>query len=96
MGIRRLVKGHDTHGKAGFASDVEVEPVSVTLLPGTEFSRLWGADHPCQFPDDGSMPVAPDYFPPLGGFRFGLFTLAPDAVAMPVDLDMDAIHRAGR
>jgi mannose-6-phosphate isomerase-like protein (cupin superfamily) len=90
MGIRRIVTGHDSNGKAVFASDEEVEPVSVSLLPGTEFYRLWGADQPCQFPDDGSKPAAPRYFPSPGGFRFGLFTLAPDSVSMPEDLDMEA------
>ncbi len=90
MGIRRIVTGHSTNGKAVFASDADVEPVSVALLPGTEFYRLWGGDQPSRFPDDGSKPPAPDYFPPVGGFRFGLFTLAPDNTSIPNDLDMEA------
>jgi hypothetical protein len=90
MAVRRVVTGHDAKGKAVFASDVEVEPITVSLLPGTEFCRVWGADQPPRFPDDGAAPAAPMYFPPLGGFRFGSFTLAPDAVALPEDLDMAA------
>ncbi|MCO5349410.1 MAG: cupin domain-containing protein [Bryobacteraceae bacterium] len=90
MGIRCVVTGHDSSGKAVFASDGEVEPISVSLLPGTEFYRLWGADQPCRFPDDGLKPSAPGYFPPVGGFRFGLFTLAPDGASIPDDLDMEA------
>lgn len=57
MGIRRVVTGHDANGKAVFASDEEVEPITLALLPGTEFYRLWGADKPRQFPDDGSAQV---------------------------------------
>ena len=37
------------------------------------------------FPDDGSPPAQPAYFPPIGGFRFGLFTVAPDGEATVPD-----------
>lgn len=90
MGIRRVVTGHDTDGKAVFASDEVVEPITLDLLPGTEFFRLWGADEPCSFPDAGSEPVNVNYFPPLGGFRFGLFTVPPDTVTALEDLDIEA------
>jgi mannose-6-phosphate isomerase-like protein (cupin superfamily) len=90
MKVRRVVTGHSAEGKAIFASDEEVDPITVSLLPGVEFHTLWGADEPARFPDDGSPRPAPNYFPPVGGFRFGLFTLAPDSVAMPEDLDMQA------
>ncbi len=90
MGIRRVVTGHDEHGKAVFASDSEVEPITLGLLPGAEFYRLWGADEPCSFPDDGSPPPAVQYFPGVGGFRFGLFSVAPDAQIGYDDLDIPA------
>lgn len=41
-------------------------------------------------PADGSPPPAPSYFPPPGGFRFGLFTLGPDTATLPADLDVGA------
>ena len=75
MGIRRVVTGHDANGKAVFASDKEVEPITLALLPGMEFYLLWGSDTPTRFPDDGSPPAQHTYFPPVGGFRFGLFTV---------------------
>ena len=53
MGIRRVVTGHDAAGNAVFASDEVVEPVTVDLLPQTEFYRIWGADAPLRFPDAG-------------------------------------------
>lgn len=77
MGIRCVVTGHDSSGKAVFASDGKVEPISVSLLPGIEYYRLWGADQPCRFPDDGLKPPAPGYFPPVGGFRSGCSRLRP-------------------
>ena len=88
MKVRRVVTGHTAAGKATVASDSEVDPITLDLMPGTEFCRLWGADEAPTFPNVGSPPAAPAYFPPVGGFRFGLFTLAPDSVAMPKDLDM--------
>jgi mannose-6-phosphate isomerase-like protein (cupin superfamily) len=91
MDVRRVVTGHDADGKAVFVSDERVPPIIPSLLPGNEFHRLWGADEAPQFPDDGSRPDAPQYFPPVGGFRFGLFTIPPDGGAgAPAHLDIHA------
>ena len=78
--VRRVVTGHDAGGKAVFASDEQVEPVTLGLMPGSEFHRLWGGDQAPTFPDDGAPPAQPTYFPPVGGFRFGMFTI-PGAAA---------------
>jgi mannose-6-phosphate isomerase-like protein (cupin superfamily) len=90
MGIRRVVTGHSADGKAIVASDEVVEPIRLSLLPGAEFYRLWGADSPPPMPDDGTMPPHQAYFPPLGGFRFGLFTVPPATAVTPDDLDIAA------
>lgn len=81
MGIRRVATGHSPVGKAVFASDEIVEPVTTPLLPGFELYRLWGADEPVNLPDDGSRPPHINYFPPVGGFRFGVFTVPPDGTS---------------
>lgn len=88
MGVRRVVTGHSAEGKAVIASDDEIEPIQLSLLPGYEFVRLWGADEVLEFPDDGAMPAHAAYFPPLGGFRFGLFTVAPNSEVIVEDLDI--------
>jgi Cupin domain len=80
MNIRRVVTGHDTSGKSVFVSDETVEPRVPALMPAAEFHMLWGGDKTPQFPDDGSMPNWHTYFPPVGGFRFGMFTV-PAGVA---------------
>jgi mannose-6-phosphate isomerase-like protein (cupin superfamily) len=91
MDARRVVTGHDADGKAVFVSDEKVEPVTLALLPGSEFHLLWGADEAPRFPDDGSRPAAPRYFPPVGGVRFGFFTIPPDGgQGAPPDLDLAA------
>jgi mannose-6-phosphate isomerase-like protein (cupin superfamily) len=91
MEVRRVVTGHDAGGKAVFVDDQMVAPVTLTLLPGSEFHRLWGSDTPSSFPDDGTRPPDGDYFPPLHGFRFGFFTIPPDGGAgIPADLDVTA------
>jgi mannose-6-phosphate isomerase-like protein (cupin superfamily) len=90
MRVRRVVTGHDGAGKAVFASDELVDPVTVALIPGGEFHLLWGADAPPTFPDDGSATPQPTYFPPLGGYRFGLFTVPPAAGPAPGELDLEA------
>ena len=83
MDIRRVVTGHDADGKAVFASDERVPPLTMGALPGAEFHRLWGGDEPPTFPDDGSPRPQTTYFPPVGGFRFGLFTVPPAVTAAP-------------
>ena len=91
MDVRRVVTGHDDGGKAIFVSDEQVAPIVPTLLPGNEFHRLWGGDVTPHFPDDGARPADGAYFPPVGGFRFGFFTIPPDGGAgAPPDLDFEA------
>ena len=91
MDARRVVTGHSDSGKAVFVSDEMVPPVTLALLPGSEFHRLWGADSTLSFPGDGTRPDGVRYFPPVGGFRVGFFTIPPDGGAgAPADLDFGA------
>ncbi len=90
MRVRRVVTGHDRNGKAVFASDEQVAPLTVKLIPGAEFHGLWGADQAPTFPDDGGPTAQPSYFPRVGGYRFGLFTVPPATVPAPADLDLQA------
>jgi mannose-6-phosphate isomerase-like protein (cupin superfamily) len=91
MDVRRVVTGHDAGGKAVFVSDEQVAPIIPDLLPGNEFHRLWGGDEAPQFPDDGTRPDDRSYFPPVGGYRFGFFTIPPDGGAgAPPDVDIMA------
>jgi hypothetical protein len=85
--IRRVATGHDERGKAEFASDDILEPMTLAAMPGAEFHRVWGGDVAPRFPDDGTPPDQPMYFPPVGGYRFGFFSVAPAGSAPPDDLD---------
>ena len=77
MRVRRVVTGHDADGKAVIASDTEVDGFRPSLTPGSEFHRLWGGDEPPSFPDHGVRARHDQYFPPIGGFRFGFFAVPP-------------------
>src|SRR5207253_1890940 len=91
MKVRRVVTGQVDGGKSVFVSDEEVEPVTLSLIPGAEFHRLWGADQTVQLPTDGSLPPHRDYFPPAGGFRWGFFTLpAAGGMGLPEGFDIAA------
>ncbi|MGA2106346.1 MAG: cupin domain-containing protein [Syntrophorhabdales bacterium] len=89
MKIRRVVTGHGPDRKSGVASDTLVDPVTIALAPGTEFFTLWGGDDAPSFPDDGSPHAFSTYFPPSGGFRFCVTTVAPERVR-PEVLDIEA------
>ncbi len=94
MDVRRVVTGHDAAGKAVIVTDDQVAPITLALMPTTEFHRVWGADSVRTFPDDGSAPEAVRYFPPVGGFRFGFFTIPPDdGHGVPEGVDVRAGFR---
>jgi hypothetical protein len=91
-GLRRVVTGHSADGKAVFASDEQVEPIS---LAGTStLHPIWSADDAPTFPDDGSLPATTGYWPPVGGFRYLLMTIAPaDAPRTEPTVDTDELNR---
>ena len=88
--VRRVVTGVDANGKSVFVSDEQVDATTLSLLPGSEFHKLWGADTVPAVPTDGQQPPHHTYFPPPGGFRFGFFTVPPEGGELPADLDITA------
>jgi mannose-6-phosphate isomerase-like protein (cupin superfamily) len=90
MKVRRVVTGQTADGTSVFVSDEAVDPVTLQLLPGSEFHRLWGTDGPVVLPTDGAAPSAPRYFPPVDGFRFAVFTIGPGSEEIAADIDVDA------
>jgi mannose-6-phosphate isomerase-like protein (cupin superfamily) len=90
MKVRRVVTGQDKTCKSVFVSDTEVDPIEMAIMPGTAFHRLWGSDTSPTLPTDGTKPATPGYFPTTDGYRFAFFTLGPDSVAVPEDLDLNA------
>ena len=90
MKVRRVVTGHTPDGKSVIASDTEVDAITSPMAPEMEFHRLWGANKAPTFPDDGSPHPNPAYFPPIGGFRFILFSVPPDSITPPENLDIKA------
>jgi len=77
-------------GKSVVVADNQVEPIAVSLMPGVEFHRLWGANAAPTLPTGGEPPDQNGYFPPPGGYRFGFFTLPPESTAVPEGLDLEA------
>jgi hypothetical protein len=78
MDIYCVVTGQNESGKSVIVRNTPVKPVSLALLPGYEFHRLWGSDSALELPSDGTPPSQPRYFPPKNGFRFGFFTIPPN------------------
>ena len=94
MKVRRVVTGHDASGKAAIVSDEQVEPITMALLQDAENHRLWGVDEPPSFPDAGAATTGLEYYPPVGGMRFGFFTV-PTADATAPDADFDIATALG-
>ena len=94
--FRRVVTGHDARGRAVFASDEQVPSLALPGLPGTEICDLWGADATLNYPDDGAKPAYETFFPPVGGCRFLVFTVPPDAQGGAEDANAspEALHAA--
>jgi mannose-6-phosphate isomerase-like protein (cupin superfamily) len=78
MDIRCVITGQNEAGRAAVIRMEAVKPVTLALLPGYEFHRIWGNDAVPELPSDGTAPPHPRYFPARHGFRFGFFTIPPD------------------
>jgi mannose-6-phosphate isomerase-like protein (cupin superfamily) len=87
--VRRVVTGHRTDGKSIIASDQAVTGIALPGRPGAILTTLWGADETLTYPDEGGEPRHHEWFPPIGGFRFIEFVLAPDRTS-PADSDPQA------
>lgn len=72
-----VVTGQTRSGKSIIVSHGAVEPVTVGMIPGVEFYRIWGSDTMVELPSAGTPPAQSQFFPPKNGFRFGMFSLAP-------------------
>jgi len=68
MDIHCVVTGQNESGKSVIVRHTPVKPVSLALLPGYEFHRLWGSDSVPELPSDGTPPSQPRYFPPQEWF----------------------------
>ncbi len=90
MDIHCVVTGQNASGKSVFARSTPIKPVSLALLPGYEFHRVWGSDSIPELPADGAPPSQPRYFPPKHGFRFAFFTIPPDATTRVDRVNMAA------
>lgn len=88
MTVRRVVTGHDAKGRAVVVSDERIDPILHPFNPDYSVNWLWGNDGSPEFPDSGLEPEKTTYHPPLGGFRFGLFTLPGRDSVPPADLDI--------
>jgi hypothetical protein len=58
MNIRCVITGQKESGKSVFVRDAPVAPVTLGLLPGFEFHRLWGSESVVDLPSDGMSPHA--------------------------------------
>jgi len=89
--LRCVVTGQTKSGKSIIASHGAMKPLTVGMIPGVEFYRIWGSDTSVELPCDGTPPTQPQYFPPKNGFRFGMFSLPPATSAKaPTDKTQQA------
>jgi mannose-6-phosphate isomerase-like protein (cupin superfamily) len=89
--IRRVVTGHSPTGKAVFVSDERVAATPMGTGAAGGFHQLWGGDEPPIFPDEGRLPAQATFFPPVGGYRIVVVTMAPAGVSRRPEGDVDAV-----
>jgi mannose-6-phosphate isomerase-like protein (cupin superfamily) len=81
MEMKCVVTGQDKSGKSIIVRSGPAEAITLSLLPGYAFHRVWGSDVVPQLPSDGTPTAQPRYFPGPHGFRFGFVTIPPDAAS---------------
>jgi len=96
-GVRCVVTGQAKSGKSVIVSQAMVPPVTVALMPGYEFYRLWGNDHHPVLPSDGTPTEQAPWFPPSDGFRFAMFTVPPATTVTtrpsPTSSDLEEVRQ---
>jgi mannose-6-phosphate isomerase-like protein (cupin superfamily) len=86
--VRCVVTGQMKSGKSVIVSQAPVPPVTVALMPGYEFYRLWGNDDHPVLPSDGTPTEQAPWFPPKHGFRFAMFDHPGMHTTDSVDFDV--------
>jgi mannose-6-phosphate isomerase-like protein (cupin superfamily) len=86
----RIVITGAKDGKSVVISDGAASTFDIPLMPGSDYTPVWGADSTPAVPGSAQVPNARTYFPPAGGFRFCFFTLGPATAALPADFDAAA------
>ena len=74
--VRRIVTGHDEHGRSAVVADGDSEAVTFGSAGGL-FHLVWGTDEPANYPDAGAQPRWRGPFPPPGGCRVVVMELPP-------------------
>lgn len=90
MSVHCVVTGRTADGKSVFVEDRQIEATTPALAPGTAFHQVWGSDEPVALPSDGAPPRWSGFFPPPAGFRFLIWSIGPDGVPIPDDVDVGA------
>lgn len=80
MGIRRVITGHDSNGKAVILADEQVASVTAG---GFSFDPMWASDVEAVVPNDGSIPTNPTFFPAFGESRVFTWVAQPGSVESP-------------
>lgn len=93
--IRRVVTGHNSDGKSVVSSDEQITGVEIPGLSGFEILNIWGSDKTHSYPDDGTKPKYEEFFAPVGGYRFLIFTVPPDSAAADQASKSDAVANSG-
>ena len=89
---RLIVTGHSPDGDAVFVEDRTPEPVSVQLLPGSDFYLLWGTpDGTAVVGERDAAPVLRPYFPGVGGSRALFVRWAPHSDEPDPVVDADSV-----
>ncbi len=90
---RLIVTGVDATGKSVVVGDTAVEARTAASMSGYGWHRLWSMDQVPPAPNDGTEPGGPAHFPGPGAVRFIAFTVPPETVKSPIDLDPEETKR---
>ena len=85
MNHRCVITGHDSAGKSIVVKEEEVQPITISRL-GMDFQRVAGRDEHAAIPADANASLPSTYFPSADGYRFGFFTIPPDANISAFDM----------
>jgi mannose-6-phosphate isomerase-like protein (cupin superfamily) len=89
MQVRRVVTGH-RDGRAVVVADGDVEPITLSMIPGVEFFEVWSEKGPRFVPQEGPFPDVPRFFPDSDEVVFRFVTIPAGASEAGEAADRDA------
>lgn len=91
-GFKRVVTAVDEKGRSIVSEETSLEPIEISVFPGSAFYTVWGYDNLPSVPVEQPSAVQAPFWPAPSGSRFGITLFAPGEAALAAEIDEAAYN----